>query len=157
MCEKIDEQNKKNVRASGISEGVSEADQLLDELMFEMQEFKEGVRKKRDEQTNFEQQLEAAGEEVQARALARSTRTPNTTPKKKRQSHADDQFLEFIEEMKEDFKEMEKLRTEELEVNKRHIELQEKRFEEEKKERDARNAAQSATLDLLKALTDKLK
>lgn len=49
-----------------------------------------------------------------------------------------------------------KHRAEELEITKRELDLQEKRYEEEKAERSQHNEANKAMLDLLKVLSNEL-
>lgn len=59
--------------------------------------------------------------------------------------------------MKEKISDNSKKREEEIELRKRQLKLNEKRFEEEKKDREANRAQQAATFELLKAMIDKQK
>ena len=95
---------------------------------------------------------------MQTMALEKATlkklALPSTAKKRKRSD--DDIWNEWIAEMSSETATQKRLQTEELELRKREISLQEKKWEKEKKDRARRAETEMATLDLLKLLAKKL-
>lgn len=64
------ESNKKNERNSGNLEEVGPLDQLLDDSITDVDNTKVALRSERDETTDREESLLAAGEQIQQTALS---------------------------------------------------------------------------------------
>lgn len=64
---------KRNVSASGISEVRGEREELLDDVVASIDEFEESRRAERDEQTDLDRRLKAAGENIRNLAVSRSS------------------------------------------------------------------------------------
>lgn len=149
--------NAANQRASGQPEELSQAELLLNDLMLEQDDFDEEHRGKRNELKATDEALLHAGQRVQQQALKRGMRdSVSPRPKKKQKKNEDDMFEDWCAQVKVEMADMKKSREEDITLRKREIELNEKRFEEDKKDREANRAQQQATLNLLNVLTDKL-
>lgn len=146
-----------NEAASGISEIVSEEDQLLDDFILEVQEAKLAKKEETQKMTQNEAKLVAAGKEIQQQALSRVRKdNQNTTKPKKRKRDEDGSWNEWMEVMASSIQDQKKMKSDELEIRKRELQLQENKWEEERIEREHRRATEQATLDLLVSLTKKL-
>lgn len=133
------EENVKNEHALVILEDISTTQVLIDKLMLKMKNFAKAKVQNRAESTAAEKIFTTARENDRVQAHMRwNSDVASPTPKKKQKGNEDDKFNEWMLQMKEEF-------AEDRDLRKSELELREKRFEEEKKEREASRAQHAAT------------
>ena len=121
--------NRKNECASGISENVTEATQILGDFLHETREAKLEQKQAKDELISNESKLLKAGEEIQDMTLNRTTKKKDVAPSPgKRKGDEDADFSELMNEKRDEILENRTTKHAEIELRKRELDLQEKKM-----------------------------
>ena len=143
-----------NEVSSGNVEELTPLETLLDDLMLEVKEHEEGLRREKDELSAMEQALVRAGEDIKYRAMKRrhssdsGTESSECTRKKARASLND--IAEWNEMTKAELQCKREQQVRDLALREKELALQRQRLEDDRKEREIYLEESRAQIDSLK-------
>lgn len=149
------ETNSCNERASGITEDVSEVDQVLNDLILKREEVDEDKKMTKEVATKREKSLEEAAKGIRNSMMKRVRKENQEDSEKKKKRvridrNADEDMDEWTEMVKKELSERKETKKRENELRGRELDVMQQRWDADRKEKETH-------LQLLAALINKLK